>query len=144
MIEPWYTRWSKWVYTRLHSEPFVTESDWKIPSTGPLSGANGALPWIVFERDKALFETLFPQWQIRRIELMMPASYVLSGGVSMRSLMPGWMYRPVRAVEQLLNQKRWAMFALIDRINVCEIEPVGDWYYNLNTQEDVKVYRKKK
>lgn len=114
MIEPWRTPWSEWVYTRLHSEPFATNSEWKIPSTGPLSGANGALPWIVFHRDRALFEMQYPQWRINRIEPMMPFSYLLSGGVSMRSLLPGWMYRPVRATERAFNQHKWAMFALIE------------------------------
>lgn len=114
MIEPWRTAWSEWVYTHLHSEPFSPESEWVIPNTGPLSGANGALPWIVFQRDRALFEARFPQWHIKKIEPMMAFSYLLSGGVSMRSFMPGWMYRPVRAIERGLGQKHSAMFALIE------------------------------
>jgi hypothetical protein len=114
MIEPWWTPWSEWVYTHLHSEPFSPGSEWGIPNTGPLSGANGALPWIVFHRDRALFETRFPQWHLKNIEPMMPFSYLLSGGVSMRSLMPGWTYRSVRAVERMLDQKCLAMFALIE------------------------------
>jgi len=114
MIEPWFTPWSGWVYTHLHSEPFSPNSDWKIPSTGPLSGANGALPWIVFQRDRALFEEKFPQWVIKNIEPMMPFSYLISGGVSMRSLMPGWMYPIIRKLERVLFQKHWAMFALIE------------------------------
>jgi len=114
MIEPWRTSWSEWVYTHLHSEPFSPDSGWKIPSTGPLSGANGALPWIVFHRDKALFEAQYPQWRINNIEPLMPFSYILSGGVSMRSLLPGWMYRPTRILERILKQEHWAMFALIE------------------------------
>jgi SAM-dependent methyltransferase len=113
MIEPWCTPWSEWVYTHFHPEPFLLESDWKIPATGPLSGANGALPWIVFHRDRKLFETLYPQWNINIIEPMMPFSYLLSGGVSLRSLLPGWIHRPIRAIEKRLSQKHWAMFALI-------------------------------
>ncbi|MFZ4698548.1 MAG: class I SAM-dependent methyltransferase [Candidatus Methylumidiphilus sp.] len=114
MIEPWRTPWSEWVYTHLHSEPFSPEGGWKIPSTGPLSGANGALPWILFHRDRTLFEAQYPQWRIKTIEPMMPFSYLLSGGVSMRSLMPGWTYRAIRALERALGQKQWAMFALIE------------------------------
>ena len=114
MIEPWRTPWSEWVYTHLHSEPFAPRGSWEIPTTGPLSGANGALPWIVFERDRAIFEAQHPQWKIINIEPLMPLSYLLSGGVSMRSLLPGWMYRPIRVLERALNQKRWAMFALIE------------------------------
>jgi SAM-dependent methyltransferase len=114
MIEPWRTPWSEWIYTHLHSEPFSPESDWKIPSNGPLSGANGALPWIVFQRDKALFEAQHPLWRIKNIEPLMPFSYILSGGVSMRSLMPGWMYQPIRILERALIQRRCAMFAFIE------------------------------
>lgn len=114
MIEPWRTNWSEWVYTRLHQEPFLTCSGWNIPPLGgPLSGANGALAWIVFERDRGVFEKLYPDWQIVNIELMMPFSYLLSGGVSCRSLVPGWAYTFIRRLEQLLNQKRYAMFAFI-------------------------------
>jgi len=113
MIEPWNTPWSRWVYQRLHSEPFEPEEGWTIPRTGPLSGANGALPWILFERDRELFQRKFPDWRIESIELMMPFSYLLSGGVSLRALIPGWIYRPVRWIEGKLNQQRWAMFALV-------------------------------
>lgn len=114
MIEPWRTPWSEWIYTHFHSEPFIPNSGWEIPSSGPLSGANGALPWIVFHRDRELFEALHPQWHIQKIELIMPFTYLLSGGVSMRNLMPGWMYHPTRALERILCQKHWAMFALIE------------------------------
>lgn len=114
MVEPWRTPWSEWVYTRLHSEPFVPQGGWEIPKTGPLSGANGALPWIVLERDRAVFEREYAQWQIKAIEPLMPFSYLLSGGVSMRSLVPGWLYSMVRVLESRLDQKKWAMFALIE------------------------------
>lgn len=114
MIEPWRTAWSEWVYTNLHSEPFIPQGTWKIPESGPLSGANGALPWIVFERDRALFSQQFPQWRITGITPLMPIAYLLSGGVSMRSLMPGLMYRPIRALEKLIGQQHGAMFALIE------------------------------
>lgn len=114
MIEPWRTPWSEWVYTHLHSEPFAPKNGWTTPKTGPLSGANGALPWIVFERDRAVFERDHAQWQIKAIERLMPISYLLSGGVSMRSLAPGWLYPLIRAFESRLDQHRWAMFALIE------------------------------
>jgi SAM-dependent methyltransferase len=114
MIEPWNTPWSRWVYQRLHSEPFEPLGGWTIPSTGPLSGANGALPWILFERDRERFQGEFPEWHIESIELLMPFSYLLSGGVSLRALLPGWIYRPMRWIENKLDQNRWAMFAFIE------------------------------
>lgn len=116
MVEPWVTPWSHFVYARLHSEPYEPEAaKWAFPSTGPLSGANSALPWIVFERDRKLFQRKFPELEIVSIELGYPMSYIVSGGVSMRSLTPRWSYSFWRAVERCLSpwNRQLAMFACI-------------------------------
>ncbi len=116
MIEPWVTPWSRFVYSRLHHEPFEPEApSWELPTSGPLSGANDAMPWIVFVRDRLQFEHEFPQWQIEVIKPTMPFRYLLSGGVSLRSLAPGWSFELCRGLENALG--RWndhlAMFAQI-------------------------------
>jgi SAM-dependent methyltransferase len=112
MIEPWLSSWSRFVYRRFHHEPFEPEAEhWEFPATGPLSGANGALPWIVFDRDRATFEREFPRFKIRSVRPMMPIAYLLSGGVAMRSLMPGFTYSAWRRLENALGTM--AMFALI-------------------------------
>ncbi|HOA75419.1 MAG TPA: methyltransferase domain-containing protein [Phycisphaerae bacterium] len=115
MVEPWMTPWSCFVYRRLHHEPFDREAlTWTFPTSGPLSGANGALPWIVFQRDRREFEKKFPQLRIETIQPMMPMAYLLSGGVSMRSFAPEWLYGPCRRLESLsLWRERAAMFAFI-------------------------------
>lgn len=116
MVEPWHTPWSRVVYTRLHHEPFDPgAADWAFPTTGPLSGANGALPWILFERDRARFEAEFPEWRVAAVTPCMPFRYLLSGGVSLRSLAPSWAFRFLRRLEGLLNPwaSTWAMFARV-------------------------------
>jgi hypothetical protein len=116
MIEPWVTPWSRWIYTRLHHEPFHPEAlQWEFPAQGPLSGANGALPWIIFVRDRLQFEQEFPQWQIELIEPRMPFRYLISGGVSLRSLVPGWSFHLWRYTENALYYwiNSLAMFAQI-------------------------------
>lgn len=116
MVEPWVTAWSRIVYPRLHEEPFEPEAaEWEFPSRGPVSGANNALPWILFVRDRARFEREFPEWRIDRIAPLMPVSYLLSGGMSYRSLMPGFSYRFWRAAEAAASpiMGAVAMFALI-------------------------------
>jgi SAM-dependent methyltransferase len=115
MVEPWVCRWSKLVYSRFHHEPFQPQSEsWDIPSTGPLSGANGALPWIVFVRDRKLLESKFPALEIETIEPMMPWRYLLSGGVSMRNLVPGVLYGPWSVLEMAASpwNHKLGMFAL--------------------------------
>jgi SAM-dependent methyltransferase len=116
MIEPWVTLWSQLVYTQMHHEPFQPEAkNWEFPNRGPLSGANGALPHIVFARDRLQFEREFPMWRIHAIEPMMPFCYLVSGGVSMRSLMPGWSFKYWRGLENMLTPfiNKLAMFAYI-------------------------------
>jgi len=115
MIEPWRTPWSEWVYTRLHHEPFLPAAErWELPAGGPLSVANGALPWMVFERDRERFAGEYPELCIRTIRPLMPLAYLLSGGVSLRGLLPGSAYPWVRRCERWLGEKRFGMFALIE------------------------------
>jgi hypothetical protein len=116
MIEPWVNSWSCFVYQNLHHERFdPTEQAWEFESSGPLSGANGALPWMIFERDQTTFEEEFPTLKVEVVLPIMPFCYLLSGGLSMRGLLPGFTYGLVRSVEGLIERsnKNLGMFALI-------------------------------
>src|SRR5688572_21717181 len=116
MVEPWSTTWSRFVYRTFHHEPFRPDAThWEFEAAGPLSSANGALPWIVFARDRATFEHEFPQWTVEEIAPAMPLRYLLSGGLSLRSLMPGWSFAPWRGIERLMGPLLGssAMFATI-------------------------------
>ena len=115
MVEPWMTAWSKWVYTRFHHESMdTTIADWAFKPSGPLSGANQALPWIVFKRDRKRFEQKFPYIRIVNIDPIMPTTYIFGGGFSMLASFPGFLYPVVRKLEKmLLRPDKTGMFALI-------------------------------
>lgn len=116
MIEPWASAWSSLIYRRLHHEPFRPgAAEWEFPRGGPLSAANMALPWIMFVRDRNQFEREFPQWRVVSLSPFMPFRYLLSGGVSMRSLMPAWTFVLWRMVENVLTpwSEHLGMFAHI-------------------------------
>ena len=116
MIEPWVTPWSRFIYTHFHHEPFRPDAeDWSFPSAGPLSGANGAIPWMVFVRDRKTFELEFPGLAVEKIRPFLPFRYLVSGGVSMRNLMPGSLHGWWMRLEQLLDGRMntIAMFAFI-------------------------------
>lgn len=118
MLEPWNTAWSRLVYKRLHHEPFQPDAaDWGFVGSGPLSDANGALPWIVFARDQDQFLREYPGWRIHRILSTMPFRYLLSGGVSMRSLMPGWAFTPWKLLEAGL-QPLMGLFGMFAHITL--------------------------
>ncbi len=116
MVEPWNTCWSRFVYRRFHHEPFLPDAEsWEATPGGPLSGANGALAWILLVRDRERFHREHPQWRIRSIEPLMPFSYLLSGGVSLRALVPARLLAAWRGVERAFAplSRRMAMFAVI-------------------------------
>ena len=102
MIEPAATPFARFIWRRFHHEPFDRAGGWSFESAGPMSSANGALPWIVFQRDRARFEREFPQLALRRVHRHTPLAYLLSGGFTLRQLVPSISYRPVRLLERVL------------------------------------------
>jgi len=102
MIEPANTIWGRFIYKNFHHEAFNPKGDWTIPDTGPLSGANGALPWIVFIRDYSLFKAKYPDLEIAKIDYINPLTYLLTGGVSHSQFLPSFMFPLVRALDRLL------------------------------------------
>ncbi len=103
-IEPYVSPFSTLVFRNLHHEPFEpTSPNWKLDASGPMSSANGALPWMICVRDRARFEAEFPELEIRRVVPHTALLYLLSGGVSMRSLAPGAAFGVLSAAERLLG-----------------------------------------
>ncbi|MGB7156528.1 MAG: methyltransferase domain-containing protein [Tepidisphaeraceae bacterium] len=107
MIEPWATPWSRIIHALLQEEPFEPRStEWGFPPKGPLSGANGALPWILFHRDIEQFRREFPQWRVEVVRPFMPFRYIMSGGVTARSFMPKVTFGAWKRLESLLDPWR--------------------------------------
>jgi SAM-dependent methyltransferase len=115
MIEPWNTGWSRFVHRWFHHEAMDPgATDWDFPATGPLSDANAALPWIVVERDRGVLEKQWPLLSVDEVIPFMPIRYLLSGGVSLRALQPGWSFSFWKSLENtgMWHQKS-AVFALV-------------------------------
>jgi len=103
LIEPYVGPLSRRVVKPLHHEPWDESAAWSLQDTGPMTAANMAMPWIIFFRDRARYDSEFVQLPVSRIRLHTIAMYLLSGGVSMRSLLPGFLFGPTLAVERLLS-----------------------------------------
>lgn len=115
MSEPCNSLWGRIIYQNFHHETFNPKGDWKIPGSGPMSDANGALPYIVFERDKSIFKTTFPALNIIKNKKHTPLRYLISGGVSMVQLVPNWSFGFFKAIEKILTPfSSWfSMFQLV-------------------------------
>ncbi len=114
MVEPYNCLWSRFINGNFHHEPFDVTANWEFESHGPLSSSNQALPFIVFERDYAKFHSLYPDLQITNIRYHSPLSYLLSGGVSMKSLVPNFMFGFLMYIEKQVSSRRFNMFATIE------------------------------
>jgi SAM-dependent methyltransferase len=105
MIEPANTCWSRFIYKNFHHELFDTQAGWEMAGgkEHPVSQGNGALPWIIFSRDRALFEKEFSTLRIVRIRNHTPLRYLLSGGLTLRQLAPSFTYPVIKAIEYILS-----------------------------------------
>lgn len=104
MIEPASTPFSRFIYTKFHHEPFNPDiKAWAFEAGKPLSYSNQALPTVIFRRDIDLFHKNFPDLHLQSIELHTPFSYLLTGGLSFKSLVPGWSFGTLRFIEKLFK-----------------------------------------
>jgi len=115
MIEPANTIWYRLIIKNFHHELFDTSAGWEMNKTGPLSDANGALAWIIFQRDRKLFESEFENLKIKSICFHTPFRYIVSGGLTYRQLLPSFMYGFVNFLEICLRPfNKWlGMFETI-------------------------------
>ena len=120
MIEPANTLWARFIYKNFHHERFDTQGKWNLEETGPLSQGNGAIPWIIFSRDRKIFEAEFPSLKIVGARNHTPLRYLLSGGFTLRQLLPSFTYPLIKAIEYALS-------------------PVNDWVGMFQTIELEKV-----
>jgi hypothetical protein len=111
LIEPYCSTLGGWLFPRLHAaERFdPTASGWNTAAArGPASGANQALSYIVFTRDRAQFEREFPQLEIVLDRPHTHLLYLLSGGVNFRQLVPDRATTLVQVLQALLAPaNRW-------------------------------------
>lgn len=104
MIEPATTLFSKFIYKNFHHEPFDEKTkEWKFESKGPLSDANGAIPWIIFKRDYKKFQELFPDLELVTFQYHTPFKYLLSGGLSKPNLIPYFLFGFISFVEKIIS-----------------------------------------
>lgn len=101
MIEPFASYLSSIIF-RLHHESFEPLSSWEIKKEGRLSSANLALSWIIFFRDRTLFESQFPELKIKRLVPHTPIRYIISGGLSMKQFLPSSSYSIIKFIEKIL------------------------------------------
>lgn len=116
MIEPANSLWGRFIWKNFHHENFIPEKiDWKVEGVGPLNCANGAMPWIVFNRDRKVFLQKFPRLEIEQYYTHTAFSYLLSGGFTYPQLIPNMFIKPLFLLDVVLGRlcRHLGMFLFI-------------------------------
>jgi SAM-dependent methyltransferase len=106
LIEPYYGPLASLAFKRMFaSEDFDKKMPgWTTDATGPMHGANQALSYIVFDRDRARFERELPNLElVEMFQLSNYLRYLFSGGLNFRQLVPSFTEPLLRALESMLT-----------------------------------------
>jgi SAM-dependent methyltransferase len=109
LVEPYHGPLASLLFKRLFaSEDFDTsQRAWTTDLSGPMGGANQALSYVVFERDRERFAREFPGLELVHAEPLGNAlRYLLSGGLNFRQLVPDTAASLLKGIERLLSPLR--------------------------------------
>lgn len=111
LLEPYHGPFASFLFKRLFRSEGYDKAypSWETPATGPMNGANQALSYIVFHRDRQIFESKFPALKIVHQELCSNyLKYLVSGGLNFRQLCPDWMAPVVGGIQRAVSPlDRW-------------------------------------
>lgn len=104
MIEVAHTPFAKFFFRNFHHEPYDDQqADWCFSQNDSMMDSNQALSWVVFARDRGIFEKRYPGLRIEATDLMPWFTYFVSGGVTMRYMIPAWINPMLEGIEFLLR-----------------------------------------
>jgi SAM-dependent methyltransferase len=106
--EPFFSLLSSLIFRYLHHEAVdlrITEPELK-ELRGPLASANIALPWLIFFRRRDWLARLNKNYDVEGLGVhpFTSLSYMMTGGISRRVPIPGFLYRMVFEIDLTLSR----------------------------------------
>lgn len=111
LLEPYYGTFARFLFKRLfRTEGYDTSyPSWETPVAGPMNGANQALSFIIFIRDRREFQEKYPNLEI--VDQVLVGNYLrylLSGGLNFRQILPDSLAGIIGLIEKLISPlNRW-------------------------------------
>jgi SAM-dependent methyltransferase len=103
MIDVPHTPFARFFFRHFHPEPYDDRArGWSFDQSDSMLDANQALTWIVFVRDRERLHQRHPDLELERAEYLPWLSYLVSGGVTRRNLVPDRLVPLVRAADRWL------------------------------------------
>lgn len=107
MIEVAHTPFARFFFRNFHPEPYDDSSEsWDFSQQDSMMDSNQALSWMIFVRDRKRFESLFPGLVIETTAFTPWFTYLISGGVTKRDLIPHFLVPLLKGMECLLTPLR--------------------------------------
>lgn len=106
LLEPYYGPTASFLFPRMFKTEGFDKSakNWDSLDIGAMNGANQALSYMVFFRDRKKFDQLFPKLKI--VDHMICDNYfeyLLSGGLNFKQLIPNFLIPWLKALQKLLR-----------------------------------------
>jgi SAM-dependent methyltransferase len=107
--EPFFSVVSTLIFKCLHHEPVdfrISEPELRYVQ-GPLGSANVALPWLIFFRNREWLQRLNDNFDLTSFSArpFSALSYMITGGISHRLPLPGFLYRTLFRVDLALSRR---------------------------------------
>ena len=105
LLEPYYGPVATQFYKKLHAtETFDKSDQWGSSDRGAMLGANQALSYIVFKRDREKFLRQFPEFEmVYEKPLASFPRYFFSGGLNFHPVLPNLAIGPLKFLESFLT-----------------------------------------
>ncbi len=104
MVDETHTPLARFFFGKIHPEPYDDRAaTWSFPEGHTMLDSNQALTWIVFDRDRDVFERKFPKLRLEQRRYLPWFSYLMSGGVNLRTFFPNVLTSAVGAADRLLK-----------------------------------------
>jgi SAM-dependent methyltransferase len=128
LIDPYYGPLSRWLYPRLFdSETFdMDQAGWEATDheIGSMTGANQALSYVVFVRDRGIFRERHPGLElVGNRPITNYQRYLLSGGLNFRQILPSAAIGSLKLSERLMSP--WARVFGLHHGVVIRKRPLG-------------------
>mgnify|MGYP000997498826 CR=1 FL=1 len=102
IVEPYWSPVAKVLYKKCHPEPFDEKANsWILDSTGPMSGSNQALSYILLKRDRKEFFGRYPEFELVYHRPFNSLRYLATGGVWLKPKLPQFCFPLLKGMEKI-------------------------------------------
>jgi SAM-dependent methyltransferase len=104
LVDETHTPFARFFFSVFHPEPYNDRTaEWSFPPGHTMLDSNQALTWMVFFRDRDRLSKVAPALTLERWQYLPWFSYLLSGGVNLRSFIPRRMASVFGGIDRALK-----------------------------------------